>query len=250
MRIYILQLIAFSFFIAQSSAISAQATRATFGFSYLKKKDYTEKYIEIQEIIDKGDAKIKGLKSGDLIEELDGQKMESLSDYKITDIIVAAKQKKKLSVKRKGEKNPIELTLKEIATYVCLSKNCKEGKVKIFDVFNFYEYEGDYKNGNSNGQGVLTFKGVSTKYPAYHIIKQSGTYTNGYFVTGITEYVHGKFEGKAYNGVPQDEGIYTDNNGTIYKGKFDNGIISDGVIISKDSKGNTKETKVVNGKQL
>ncbi len=247
MKTRLIHLILVTFLVTASQALIAQSTRASFGFSYLFKKNNTDKYLEVLEVIENGDAKVKMIKSGNLIEEIEGQKIEGLYDKNITDIIISAKANKKLTIKRKGESKPIILLLKEIPTYLCQSKTCTDGKVKVLDVFNLYLYEGDFKNGKYNGNGTITFKGLSKNYASYHFIKQTGIFENGFFVKGVTEYLNGKFEGKAYNGVPQGEGVYTENSGTIYKGNFIDGTFMEGVLIAIDNKGKPIETKFVNG---
>lgn len=248
MKKLILQLICLFILTAIPQVFFGQSTRATFGFSYVMKQNNTDKYLEILEVLENGDAMAKGLKSGDLIEEIEGQKVEGLYDSKITEIIIAAKGNKKLSVKRKGDNKLTQLVLKEIPTYICKSKNCTEGKVKVLNVFNLNLYEGDFKNGNYNGTGTITFTGASKNYPPYHFIKQTGTFVKGVFVKGVTEYLYGKFEGNTYNGVPEGEGIYTDIKGAIYKGKFVNGTFYDGILITKNNQGKIIETKYVNGR--
>ena len=227
-----------------------QSTRSTFGFSYKIKENDAEKYVEILEIINNAGAQKAGLRTGDLLEEIDAIQLEGLSNYKIGDIIAAAKKKGTITVKRKNEMAALTLTLKEIPTYICLSKSCTEGQVKVLDVFNFYIYEGEFMSGFYNRQGSLTFSGNSKKYGPYHFIKQTGTFEKGTFVTGITQYANAKFEGKAISGLPTGEGTYTENSGAIYKGIFSDGYLMEGVIIATDANGNKKETKVVRGQLI
>ena len=100
-----------------------QSTRSTFGFSYKIKENDAEKYVEILEIINNAGAQKAGLRTGDLLEEIDAIQLEGLSNYKIGDIIAAAKKKGTITVKRKNEMAALTLTLKEIPTYICLSKS-------------------------------------------------------------------------------------------------------------------------------
>lgn len=239
-----------AFFLLTIQPSHSQSTRATFGFSYQAKEKDADKYVEILEIINNADAQKVGLLTGDLLEEFDGNPVEGLSNYKIGDIITAAKKKGSITVKRKNEMTALTLILKDIPTYICLSKSCTDGQVKVLDVFNFLVYEGEFKDGNFNGQGSLTFSGISKKYGPYHILKQSGTFEKGIFVTGVTQYLKSKFEGKTIGGVPTGEGIYTEDSGAIYKGIFADGYLMDGVIISTDANGNSKETKVVRGQLI
>lgn len=239
-----------TFFLLTKQNGHSQATRSTFGFSYKIKENDAEKYIEVLEIINNAGAQKAGLHTGDLLEEIDNNLLEGLSTYKIGDIIAAAKKKGSILLKRKNEKKILTILLKEMPTYICLSKTCTDGQVKLLDVFNFYIYEGELKSGIYNGQGSLTFSGNSKKYGPYHFIKQTGTFEKGIFLTGVTQYLNAKFEGKTIGGVPTGEGIYTENNGAIFKGIFADGYLMEGLIISTDANGNRKETKVVNGKQV
>lgn len=239
-----------AFFLLTIQPSHSQSTRATFGFSYQAKENDADKYVEILEIINNAGAQKAGLHTGDLLEAIDANTVEGLSNNKIGDIIAAAKKKGTITVKRKNEMAALTLTLKEIPTYICLSKSCTEGQVKVLDVFNFLIYEGEFKDGNFNGQGSLTFSGNSKKYGPYHIIKQSGTFEKGIFLTGVTQYLKAKFEGKTIGGVPTGEGIYTEDSGTIFKGIFADGYLMEGVMITIEKNGNSKETKIVRGQLI
>ena len=59
-----------------------QSTRSTFGFSYKIKENDAEKYVEILEIINNAGAQKAGLRTGDLLEEIDAIQLEGLSNYK------------------------------------------------------------------------------------------------------------------------------------------------------------------------
>ncbi|MEO5946359.1 MAG: PDZ domain-containing protein [Chitinophagaceae bacterium] len=239
-----------AFFVLNIQSVHSQSTRATFGFSYQIKENDADKYVEILEVINNAGAQKAGLHTGDLLAEINANPVERLSNTKIGEIFAAAKKQGSITIKRKNEVAPLIITLKEIPTYICLSKSCTDGQVKVLDVFNFLVYEGEFKDGNFNGKGSLTFSGTSKKYGPYHIIKQSGNFEKGIFVTGVTQYLNAKFEGKTITGVPDGEGIYTENGGTIFRGVFADGYLMEGVMITLEKNGSSKETKVVRGQLI
>jgi hypothetical protein len=230
-----------------SSILSAQTKRVSFGFSYATVTKNSQKIVEIREVIDGGDAKKQGLKSYDTITEINNKSTANLSPDEVTNEIIAAKEKGIIILKRKKDNKTLTIKTTEIETFKCLSKNCKDGLVKIKDVFNAYVYEGEFKNNKYNGKGSLTFVGVYKNNEQLFIIKQTGTYVDDKFVTGITYFNDGTFSGSLKYNKPDGIGIYTDTYGSVYKGTFSDGILTNGIITVNNNDNKTKSTiEVIN----
>ncbi len=225
----------------------AQTPQRSFGFLYQNKRSVTAPYIEILEVINKTNAQKKGLKSGDLIVEMNNTAIETLNNDAIRDIIQEGKKTGTLKLKVKNNTVLLTIQTTELQPRICLSGNCVTGTGKVQETFSFYEYEGGLLNGQYEGQGTLTFKGVSKNYEGSKVLKQKGVFNAGKFSNGIMECINGTYEGSFSANILSGAGTYTDMGGTIYRGNFNNKGLFEGTIVQRDKQGNMEDVEYANG---
>jgi hypothetical protein len=223
-------LYAFIFLMLFNLGSQAQNKQVSFGFMYVFKKKQTDKTIEILEVVDGSDAQAKGLKTDDLILEINSKPIVNLSNDEITKEIVAAKQVGSMELKRLQDNKKITIKTSEFDRFVCLSPTCTDSFSKIKDVLNYYTYEGSLQNNLYNGQGTLTFIGKSKNHGKNKILKQTGYFKNGQFSFGKTTFDEGAFEGQLSGNLPDGQGVFTLNDGSIWDGEFRFGKLLFGVI--------------------
>ncbi len=226
----------------------AQTPQKTFGFAFRNKSKDTDKHIEILEVLNKTDAQKKGLKPGNAIIEINNTVVEQLNNDAIWAIIQEAKKTGTLNLKIKNSSTAFTLKTTELFPRVCLSGNCINGTGKVQETFSFYEYEGGFINGQYDGQGTLTFKGVSKNYEGSKVLMQKGFFNSGKFSIGVMECMNGKYEGKFTNNIITGAGTYTDvGSSTTYKGNFNSKGLFEGVIVMQDKQGNMEDVEYANG---
>lgn len=225
----------------------AQTSQRSFGFMYQNKREATDRYIEILEVINKTDAQKKGLKSGDMILEMNYTTIEKLNNDAIWAIIMEAKKAGMLKLKIKNNATLLTIQTTELQPRVCLSGNCVTGTGKVQETFSFYEYEGGLVSGQYDGQGTLTFKGVSKNYVGSKVLKQKGVFNSGKFSSGIMECMNGTYEGNFSANTLTGAGTYTDMGGIVYKGNFNNKGLFEGIIVQRDKQGNMEDVEYANG---
>ena len=229
--------------------VVAQNQFKTFGFRYTLKND-GDNNIEIVEVVDKSDAFLKGLQSGDEILKINSIMVSDVGRAEVDNEISASKDKGSIILTIKRLATPIVLKIMEIDMYECLYGDCSNGKGKRRNNIAFIEEEGIFKNGQLYGKdGTITYIGKTRKFIPNLFIKQTGEYFEGNLLVGKTYYPNGSVhQGKVKNGYPFGNGVYTDQDGNIYTGEFtEKGILADGTIATKDNNGNRIEKKYKNG---
>ena len=229
--------------------VVAQNKFTTFGFSYVL-KNKNESSIEILEVINKSDASLKGLQSGDEILQINSIIVNDVDNTEIEKEIFASKDKGIMTLKIERLTSPIVLKTTEIDMYECLYGDCNNGKGKRRNNRAFIEEEGVFKNGQLYGKdGTVMYIGKTKRYFPNLFTKQTGEYFEGNLLVGKTYYPNGSIhQGRVKNGYPFGNGAYTDQDGNIYTGEFtEKGILADGTIATKDNNGNIVEKKYKNG---
>lgn len=232
--------------------VVAQNQFKTFGFRYTLKNE-GENNIEIVEVVDKSDAFLKGLQSGDEILKINSFMVSDVGRAEVDKEILASKDRGSITLTIKRLPGLIVIKTMDIDIYECLSGDCNNGKGKRRNNIAFIEEEGTFKNGQLYGKGgTITYIGKTRKFIPNLFIKQTGEYFEGNLLVGKTYYPNGSVhQGRVKNGYPFGNGVYTDQDGNIYTGEFtEKGVLADGIITTKDSNGNVVEKKYKNGEYV
>lgn len=120
----------------------------------------------------------------------------------------------------------------------CLQGDCSNGYGK-FRYRSGAIYEGDFRQGKSNGKGILTFTNGNKYLGDWQdshrqgqgklLFREGHTYVGGFVKSkmrgkGIMRYVNGdSYDGDWENDRPNGSGAYSFNNGDRYEGNFANG---------------------------
>ena len=113
----------------------------------------------------------------------------------------------------KGEK----YTLNNEIYFGDFINNLPDGKGK--EINNFYEYEGQFKNGKKEGKGKIIYKNNGDWYEG--MFSDDNFNGGGHYFWNKTSY---EYIGNYVNGVMEGRGIFKYADKAIYKGEFKNGL--------------------------
>jgi len=102
----------------------------------------------------------------------------------------------------------------------CILGDCENGQGTYTWQDPFEEYEGEWKDGDYNGQGTYTYASGDKYVGQWKNDKYDG---QGTYTYGKGEWEGDKYVGEYKDDLRNGQGTYTMADGTVYKGLWENG---------------------------
>jgi hypothetical protein len=184
-----------------------------FAFSFNKNGNFAVDFV-----FEKSPAQLAGMQVGDILTDFNEATLFGKEKLEVLELLKSLPDNNvKINFQRNGIKKELTLNKADRNTFsnVCLSGNCKNGK-SIFQDSIGNKYDGEFKNGNKEGNGKMYYVSGNMYNGSWVNNKMDG---KGKFTTKNADVYNGEFKNNDYEGI----GEYKWANGDIYNGSWTNG---------------------------